>query len=72
MAKNKMGDRKMKKHLKKVNMNYFQHMYLGWKIGQELILSFITIIVHSINPAWFEYSTSKRIKKLHNKIIKKR
>lgn len=67
-----MGDRKMKKHLKKVNMNYFQHMYLGWKIGQELILSFITIIVHSINPAWFEYSTSKRIKKLHNKIIKKR
>ena len=53
-------------------MNYFQHMYLGWKIGLELILSFITIIVHSINPAWFEYSTSKRIERLYNKIIKKR
>ena len=63
--------KKIKKHLKTVNMNYFQHMYLGWKIGLELILSFITIIVHSINPAWFEYSTSKRIEKLYNKIKKK-
>ena len=64
--------KKIKKHLKTVNMNYFQHMYLGWKIGLELIISFFTIIVHSINPAWFEYSTSTRIERLYNKIMKKR
>ena len=63
--------RGIKKHLKTVNMNYFQHMYIGWKIGLELIISFFTIIVRSINPAWFEYSTSKRIEKLYKKIKKR-
>jgi len=61
----------IKKHLETANMNYFQHMYIGWKISLQLIISFLTIIIHSINPAWFEYSTSKRIEKLHNNIKKR-
>jgi hypothetical protein len=63
--------KKIKKHLETANMNYFQHMYYSWKIGLQLVISFLTIIIHSINPTWFEYSTSKRIKKLYNNIKKK-
>ena len=63
--------RKIKQHLETANMNYFQHMYFSLKIGLQLLLSILTIVVHSINPAWFEYSTSKRIEKLYYKIKKR-
>ena len=55
---------KIKGHLKLANKGYFEHMFFAMKIGLKCLWSFITAFVHAINPAWFEYTTSKRIKRM--------
>jgi hypothetical protein len=58
--------KKIKKHLEVANKGYFEHMFFAMKIGLKCLWSFFTAFVHAINPAWFEYTTSKRIKKMNN------
>jgi hypothetical protein len=41
-------------------------MFFAMKIGLKCLWSFITAFVHAINPAWFEYTTSKRIKRMND------
>ena len=53
---------KIKKHLEIANKSYFEHMFFAMKIGLKCLWSFVTAFVHAINPAWFEYTTSRRIK----------
>jgi predicted transcriptional regulator len=61
---------KIKKHLEIANKSYFEHMFFAMKIGLKCLWSFVTALVHAINPAWFEYTTSRRIKRM-NDIFKK-
>ena len=57
---------KIKKHLEIANKSYFEHMFFAMKIGLKCLWSFVTAFVHAINPAWFEYTTSKRIKRMND------
>jgi hypothetical protein len=57
---------KIKKHLEIANKNYFEHMFFAMKIGLKCLWSFVTAFVHAINPAWFEYTTSRRIKRMND------
>jgi hypothetical protein len=41
-------------------------MFFAMKVGLKCLWSFITAFVHAINPAWFEYTTSKRIKRMND------
>jgi hypothetical protein len=41
-------------------------MFFAMKIGLKCLWSFITAFVHAVNPAWFEYTTSKRIKRMND------
>jgi len=63
---------KIKKHLEVANKGYFEHMFFAMKVGLKCLWSFVTAFVHAINPAWFEYSTSKRIKRMNDKFQKNR
>ena len=63
---------KIKKHLELANKGYFEHMIFAMKIGLKCLWSFITAFVHAINPAWFEYTTSGRIKRMNDKFEKNR
>ncbi len=64
-AKINMFD-KIKEHLKLANKSYFEHMLFAMKIGLKCLWSFVTAFVHAINPAWFEYTTSRRIKQMND------
>ncbi len=57
---------KIKRHLMLANKGYFEHMFFSMKIGLKCLWSFLTAFVHAINPAWFEYTTSKRIKRMND------
>ncbi|MGI9083651.1 MAG: DUF6356 family protein [Candidatus Fonsibacter lacus] len=57
---------KIKKHLELADKGYFEHMFFAMKIGLKCLWSFFTAFIHAINPAWFEYTTSKRIKRMNN------
>jgi hypothetical protein len=63
---------KIKRHLQLANKGYFEHMFFAMKIGLKCLWSFITAFVHAINPAWFEYTTSKRIQRMNNVFEKSR
>jgi hypothetical protein len=41
-------------------------MFFAMKIGLKCLWSFITAFIHAINPAWFEYTTSRRIKRMND------
>ena len=41
-------------------------MFFAMKIGLKCLWSFFTAFIHAINPAWFEYTTSKRIKRMND------
>ena len=57
---------KIKKHLEFANKSYFEHMLFAMKISLKCLWSFVTAFVHAINPAWFEYTTSRRIKRMND------
>ena len=63
---------KIKRHLELANKGYFEHMFFAMKIGLKCLWSFITAFVHAVNPAWFEYTTSKRIRRMNNLFIKQK
>ena len=63
---------KIKEHLKLANKSYFEHMLFAMKIGLKCLWSFVTAFVHAINPAWFEYTTSRRIKRMNDLFEKSR
>ena len=63
---------KIKKHLEIANKSYFEHMFFAMKIGLKCLWSFVTAFVHAINPAWFEYTTSRRIKRINDLFEKSR
>lgn len=63
---------KIKRHLELANKGYFEHMFFAMKIGLKCLWSFVTAFVHAINPAWFEYTTSKRIQRMNNVFEKSR
>ena len=53
-----------KKHLRDVKENYLQHMCAALKISSELLIASLQALFHSIIPALFTTSASRKIKEL--------
>lgn len=54
-----------KKHLKDAEENYLQHMGTALKISSQLLIASLQALFHSIIPALFTTSASKKIKELY-------
>lgn len=56
------------KHLKIMNMGYFEHMYISLNYVAILFISAIKALIHSFIPDLFETSTSQCIIEINNKL----
>jgi hypothetical protein len=56
------------KHLKAMNMGYFEHMFISLNYVAILFISAIKALIHSFIPDLFETSTSQCIVEIHNKL----
>jgi hypothetical protein len=54
-----------KKHLRDAEENYLQHMGVALKISFKLLIASIQAFFHSIIPAFFTTSASKKIRELY-------
>ena len=54
------------KHPNTVGETYFEHMWQAFKFFCILLRLTIVVLVHSVFPFLFEFTTSSRIKKLNN------
>ena len=54
-----------KKHLRDAEENYLQHMGAALKISSELFMASLQALFHSIIPALFTSSASRKIKELY-------
>ena len=54
-----------KKHLKDAEENYLQHMGAALKISFQLFIGSLQAFSHSIIPALFTTSASRKIKELY-------
>lgn len=56
------------KHLKAMNMGYFEHMFISLNYVAILFISAIKALIHSFIPDLFETSTSQCIIEINNKL----
>ena len=61
-----------KKHLRDAEENYFQHMGAALKISSQLLIGSLQAFFHSIVPALFTTSASRKIKELYFYIEKRK
>ena len=54
-----------KKHLRDAEENYLQHMGAALKISTQLFVASFQALFHSIIPALFTTSASRKIKELY-------
>ena len=54
-----------KKHLRDTEENYLQHMGAALKISSQLFMASLQALFHSIIPALFTSSASRKIKELY-------
>ena len=54
-----------KKHLRDAEESYFQHMGAALKISAQLFIASFQALFHSIIPALFTTSASRKIKELY-------
>ena len=54
-----------KEHLRDAEENYFQHMGAALKISSQLFIASLQALFHSIIPALFTSSASRKIKELY-------
>lgn len=46
------------KHLKELNMSYFQHMMFAFSLIFQLSVAVIILTIHAFVPCWFEKTGS--------------
>ena len=54
-----------KKHLRDAEENYLQHMGAAFIISIQLLIASLQALFHSIIPAFFTTSASRKIKELY-------
>lgn len=57
--------KKVRQHLNDANKSYFEHQKFAFKASLNCLKASFTALVHGIYPAFFEYTTSSIIKKMH-------
>jgi hypothetical protein len=58
------------KHLKTMNMGYFEHMFISLNYVAILLISSVKALIHAFIPDLFETSTSQCIVEINNELIK--
>jgi hypothetical protein len=58
------------KHLREMNMDYFEHMHVSLNYALILFISCFKALVHSFIPDLFITSTSECILEINNKLIR--
>ncbi len=60
--------KKIQQHLKDANKGYFEHQRFAFKTSFNCMKSALTALIHGICPAFFEYNTSNKIRKMYNEM----
>jgi hypothetical protein len=63
---------KSKHHLKSVNENYLEHMFVAFKVSYNMFCGSLMALIHGLIPGLFQNSASIKIKELYEFINKKR
>jgi hypothetical protein len=58
------------KHLKAMNMGYFEHMFISLNYVVILLISSVKALIHAFIPDLFETSTSECIGEINNELTK--
>jgi hypothetical protein len=58
------------KHLKTMNMGYFEHMFISLNYVVILLISSVKALIHAFIPDLFETSTSECIVEINNELTK--
>jgi hypothetical protein len=58
------------KHLKDMNMGYFEHMFISLNYVVILLISSVKALIHAFIPDLFETSTSQCIVEINNELTK--
>jgi hypothetical protein len=58
------------KHLREMNMGYFEHMYVSLSYVVILFISAIKALIHAFIPDLFVTSTTQCIVEINNKLTK--
>ena len=64
--------KKSKKHYIDANETYFQHMFVAQNISFQLLKASMMAFIHSLIPALFQTSASKKIINLYNYLQEKK
>ena len=56
------------KHLKDLNMSYFQHMKFALSCSFQLCIAVIVLTIHAFVPCWFEKLGSKFVGVVHERM----
>ena len=64
--------KKSKQHLKSVNENYLEHMFVAVKVSYNMFCGSLLAFIHGLIPGLFQNSASIKIKELYEFINKKR
>ena len=54
-----------------VGMTYLEHAYFSLEISYFMLVCSVKSFIHSINPNWFEISTTEFLEYLNNKMNRK-
>ena len=60
----------MFRHLKQVNMSYFEHLKTSLGFSYHLFGGSIKAFIHGVLPNYYETSTSDLIKNMHSQLKK--
>tara|TARA_B100000214_G_scaffold364986_2_gene332194 strand:+ start:121 stop:336 length:216 start_codon:yes stop_codon:yes gene_type:complete len=60
------------KHPNSIGESYFKHFLKAMSFGISLLLISFCVFIHAIFPFLFEHSTSEKIKKLSDKLEKRK
>lgn len=58
------------KHLKSLNMSYFQHLFIALGYSFWLFLAVIALMIHAFIPCWFERTGSNLVAKIHERMYR--
>ena len=56
------------KHLKELNMSYFQHMMFALSLSFQLSVAVIVLLTHALVPCWFEKTGSMIVGIVHERM----
>lgn len=60
------------KHPRSVGETYLEHFTVAASFGAMMIIGGLGCLIHAVIPAWFEFTASRMILKLHTRMVTNR